>query len=117
MDEENTASFIERAKALIPTGQGDVPEYLFSLVELISEAEKAIKESNDKAILAERTINENQDKIAQLEEENRRLRDINVQALLNTSSKTLNTVESNEDEEEEKKIKSIEEIKKEGVEL
>lgn len=114
MDEEMRL-FLADVKALLPTG--DIPEYVFRMVELVSEADKAISDAWERARLADVTISETKETIRRLEEENARLREVNISALLNQSGERKSEPEKKEEVEEKEKIKTIEEIKKEGVDI
>lgn len=113
MDE--VRDFLAEVKQLLPSG--DIPEYVFRMVEIVSDAEKAIAESYERTHLAEVTIEQSKETIARLEDENARLRDVNIRALLNQSSEETEEVkEEKVDVENGEKIKSLEEVIKEGVE-
>ena len=92
--------FLEKAKELITN---DSSTEALELVKIIESADTEIDALKNSIENHEETIN-------RLEDENKRLRDINIRALLNTPA-----VEEEEEEEEEENgsVKSFDEIKEE----
>ena len=90
--------FLEKAKELITN---DSSTEALELVKIIESADTEIDALKNSIENHEETIN-------RLEDENKRLRDINIRALLNTPA-----VEREEEEEEEEEIRSFDEIKEE----
>lgn len=109
---DDVRNFLEEIKLLLPGG--DMPEYVFKMVELMSEAEKAIEEAYERCSLADATVVETKETIARLEDENKRLRDINIKALLNQPDAIVSE-KKEEKEDDEPEIKTVEQILEEGV--
>ena len=93
--------FLERAKELITN---DSSTEALELVKIVESADTEIDALKNSIENHEETIN-------RLEDENKRLRDINIRALLNTPA--VEGEEEEEEEEEEGEIKSFDEIKEE----
>ena len=93
--------YLEKAKELITN---DSSTEALELVKIIESADTEIDTLKNSIENHEETIN-------RLEDENKRLRDINIRALLNTPAEEAEAEE--EEEEENGNVKSFEEIKKE----
>lgn len=106
--------FVEMMKELIPAGTADLPEYIFGMVEIAEKADAAMQDAEEKARITEQTLEEANDRITQLTDENNRLREVNIKALLNGGTPK---EEEPEPEPDGDGVKTVAEIVKEGVDL
>lgn len=104
--------WLEKITELLPQTAGEQPDYLVNLLNLASEVDKSWDEANEKIRIAEELKASMEEEIRALREENDRLRDVNIKALLYHS---VDVEKKEEKSSDGAKIKTIEEIKEEGV--
>lgn len=93
--------FLEKAKELITD---DSSTDALELIKIIESADNEIETLKD-------SIEAHEESIDRLSNENKRLRDINIRALLDTPAE--DTVEDGESKEDETVVKSFDEIREE----
>lgn len=91
---------------LIPREEGtDIPEYVLSILELVKSADESEEDLNEQ-IIKLNGINDD------LLNENQRLREVNINALLSSSNSEENPNEDENEDENELKLESFEDIRK-----